>query len=79
MFYCLFIPSRQLLIDIRAKPLGEKMSRVKEIKVVNPSTNVGGSGQAPPPSGGGNRMKPSTPTGSKADQLTSELKVLKLE
>jgi hypothetical protein len=55
------------------------MSRVKEIKVVNPSTNVGGSGQAPPPSGGGNRMKPSTPTGSKADQLASELKVLKLE
>jgi hypothetical protein len=42
-------------------------------------TNEGGSGQVTPPSGGGNGTKPSTPTGSKADQLASVLKVLKLE
>jgi hypothetical protein len=51
------------------------MHRVKEIE----ETNEGGSRQAPPPCGGGNGLKPSTPTGSKANQLASELKVLKLE
>jgi hypothetical protein len=51
---------------------------VKEIEDLIPSTNEGGSGQVPPPSGE-NGSKPSTPTGSKADQLASELKVLKLE
>jgi hypothetical protein len=35
--------------------------------------------EIPSGSGGGNGMKPSTPTGSKADQLDSELKVLKVE
>jgi hypothetical protein len=55
------------------------MHRVKEIQEDIPSTNEGRSGQAPPPSGGGNGTKPSIPTGSKADQLASELKVLKLE
>jgi hypothetical protein len=51
---------------------------VKEIEDVIPSINEGGSGQVPPPSGG-NGSKPSTPMGSKADQLASKLKVLKLE
>jgi hypothetical protein len=41
--------------------------RVKEIEVVDPSTNASGSEQTPRPSGDGNGMKPSTPTGSKAD------------
>jgi hypothetical protein len=54
------------------------MPRVKEIERETPLTNEGGSGQVPPPSGG-NGLKPSTPTGSKVDQLTSELKVLKLQ
>jgi hypothetical protein len=54
------------------------MPRVEEIEEETPSTNEGGTGQAPPPSDGGNGSKPSTPTGSKANQLTSELKVLKL-
>jgi hypothetical protein len=31
------------------------------------------------PSGGGNGSKPSTPMGSKADQLASKMKVLKLQ
>jgi hypothetical protein len=44
------------------------MSRVEEIEE-----------ETPPPSGGGNDSKPFTPTGSKANQLTSELKVLKLQ
>jgi hypothetical protein len=43
------------------------MSRVEEIEEGTPSTNEGGTGQAPPPSGGGNGSKPSTPMGSKAD------------
>jgi hypothetical protein len=55
------------------------MPRVEEIEEGDPSTNAGGSGEVPPPSGGGNGMKPSTPTKSKANQLASELKVLKLE
>jgi hypothetical protein len=55
------------------------MPRVEEIEEGDPSRNAGGSGEVPPPSSGGNDIKPSTPTGSKADQLTSELKVLKLE
>jgi hypothetical protein len=58
---------------------GEKMPRVEEIEEAIPSTNEGGSEQVPPPSGGGNGTKPSTPTGSKANQLAYELKVLKLE
>jgi hypothetical protein len=44
------------------------MSRVKEMEEEIPSNNEGGNG-----------MKLSTPTGSKVDQLTSELKVLKLQ
>jgi hypothetical protein len=55
------------------------MPRVEEIEDGSPSTNEGGTGQAPPPSGGGNGSKPSTLTGSKADQLAFELKVLKLQ
>jgi hypothetical protein len=55
------------------------MPRVKEIEEGTPLTNEGGVREAPPPSGGGNGSKLSTPTGSKADQLTSELKVLKLQ
>jgi hypothetical protein len=55
------------------------MPRVEEIEEGTPSTNEGGVGQAPPPSDGGNGLKFSTPTGSKADQLTSEFKVLKLQ
>jgi hypothetical protein len=55
------------------------MPRVKEIKEGDPSTNAGGSKEGPPLSGGGNGTKPSTPTRSNANQLTSELKVLKLE
>jgi hypothetical protein len=58
---------------------GEKMPRVEEIEEAIPSTNEGGSKQVPPPSGGGNGTKPSTPTGSNANQLAYELKVLKLE
>jgi hypothetical protein len=54
------------------------MPRVEEIEGVIPSTDEGGSEQVPP-SSGGNGLKPSTPTGSKADQLASELRVLKLE
>jgi hypothetical protein len=41
--------------------------------------NVGGSGEVPPLKSDENGTKPSTPKGSKTDQLTSELKVLKLE
>jgi hypothetical protein len=55
------------------------MPRVKEIEEGDPSTNVGGSGEVPPPSGGGNSTKPSTPTRSKDSQLASELKVLNHE
>jgi hypothetical protein len=54
------------------------MSRVEEVEGEIPWNNEGGFGKTPR-LGGGNRSKPSTPMGSKADQLTSELKVLKLE
>jgi hypothetical protein len=53
--------------------------RVEEIEEETPWTNEGGTGQASPPSGSRNGSKPSTPTGSKADQLASKLKVLKLQ
>jgi hypothetical protein len=55
------------------------MPKVEEIEEVNPSSNEGGFGQVPPPSGGGTGTKPSTPTGSKADQIIFELKVLKFK
>jgi hypothetical protein len=55
------------------------MPRAEEIEEGTPSTNEGGTEQTPPPSGGGNGSKPSTPIGSKADQLASKLKVLKLQ
>jgi hypothetical protein len=55
------------------------MPRMEDIEEGTPSTNEGGSGQAPPPSGGGNGSKPSTPMVSKFDQLAFELKVLKLQ
>jgi hypothetical protein len=42
-------------------------------------SSEGGSEQVPTSSGDGNGTKPSTPTWSKANQLTSELKVFKLE
>jgi hypothetical protein len=55
------------------------MPRVKEIEEGDPSTNADRSREVPPPKGDGNGMNPSTSKGSKADQLASELKVLKLE
>jgi hypothetical protein len=55
------------------------MPRVKEVEEGDPSTNAGGSGEVPPLKGDGSGSKPSTPKGSKVDQLVSELKVLKLE
>jgi hypothetical protein len=41
-------------------------------------TNEDGSGNLPP-RGDGNGLKPTSPSGSNADQLSSKLKVLKLE
>jgi hypothetical protein len=55
------------------------MPIVEEVKDGDPSTNEGRSREVPPLKGDGNGSKPSTPKGSKANQLTSELKVLKLE
>jgi hypothetical protein len=55
------------------------MPRVKEIEEETPSTNVGGSRGVPAHNDGGNGTMTSTPTGCKANQLASGLKVLKLE
>jgi hypothetical protein len=45
------------------------MPRVEEIEEGEHSTNAGGSREVPPPKGDGNGLKPSTPKGSKVDQL----------
>jgi hypothetical protein len=54
------------------------MPRVDEVGEGIPLTNEGDSGTLPP-LGDGNGSKPTSPSGSKANQLGSELKVLKLE
>jgi hypothetical protein len=51
------------------------MSKVRDIEVEIPVTEVGGSGPTPPPG----HLKPNTPRGSNVEELTSELKVLKLK
>jgi hypothetical protein len=53
------------------------MPRVEEVEVGDPLTNASGSREVPSLKGDRNGLKPSTPKGSKADQLASELKVLK--
>jgi hypothetical protein len=58
--------------------LGEKMSKAGGIGDGVPVTYTGGSGQSSP-SGEGNPLKPPTPRSSNVDELTSELKVLKLQ
>jgi hypothetical protein len=58
--------------------LGEKMSKAGDIGDGVPVTYTGGSGQSSP-SGEGNPLKPPTPRSSNVDELTSELKVLKLQ
>jgi hypothetical protein len=55
------------------------MPRVKEIVEGDTSMNAGGSGEVLPLKRDENGMRPTTPKGYKADQLASELKVLKLE
>jgi hypothetical protein len=51
------------------------MSKVRDTEVEIPVTEVGGSGPTPPPG----HLKPNTPRGSNVEELTSELKVLKLK
>jgi hypothetical protein len=80
-------PSRQLTIGIRVKLFINELNRLerrglesKKLKrETPPPTNVRGSVEVPPPKGDGNGSEPSTPIGSKADRLASELKVLKFE
>jgi hypothetical protein len=54
------------------------MSKVGEVEVEVPVTHGEGSGKSPPP-GVGDTLKSSSPRGMKVDELTSELKVLKLQ
>jgi hypothetical protein len=53
------------------------MSKVGNGEGDVPLTHGGGSRNSPPLGGGGS-SKPSTARGSKADEITSELKMLKL-
>jgi hypothetical protein len=54
------------------------MSRSKDIDGEVHLTHEGGSEKSPP-LGGGDALKPTSPTGSKSDELTSEVKVLMLQ
>jgi hypothetical protein len=85
---CLFTSptsSRQLSIGIRVKLSINKLNRLKrrcleskKLKGEIPFTNEGGTGKSPPLSGG-DGLKPTSPSRSKADQLNAGLKVLDLQ
>jgi hypothetical protein len=80
------LPSRQLSIGIRAKLSINELNcleREKKPKVGNVEEEVSmiqeEDSRKSTPQGVGDTSKASTPTGMKVDELTSELKVLKLQ